>query len=188
MKIALSGGDSETVSFAVVRLPGETDTGIPAHIKKVRESSPKGHYLQVSISFSGKESLPDGDYALVMRRGENSNSVILTEKARLRLLLEDIWANGPEGKIVFPMGGEKARLVFRCRPWAAYDGALMRMKEFISFGPYRLRRLLRQPCRDWVVYEKFCAQAQDNGYAFFIYCMEHLPEKEKKSIYFILDR
>ena len=39
-----------------------------------------------------------------------------------------------------------------------------------------------------MIYEKYCTEAQDNGSYFFKYCMENLPEKEKKHIYFILDK
>ncbi len=37
------------------------------------------------------------------------------------------------------------------------------------------------------MYEKFCKTAQDNSYYFFKYCMEHLPEKERRHIYYIMD-
>ena len=40
----------------------------------------------------------------------------------------------------------------------------------------------------WIVYEKFCKMAQDNGYYFFKYCMENLDEKEKKNIYYVIDK
>ena len=38
-----------------------------------------------------------------------------------------------------------------------------------------------------MVYEKLCKTAQDNSYYFFKYCMEHLPEKERRHIYYIMD-
>ena len=40
----------------------------------------------------------------------------------------------------------------------------------------------------WLVYEKYCVMAQDNGFYFYKYCMEHLPEKEKKRIFYVIDK
>ena len=40
----------------------------------------------------------------------------------------------------------------------------------------------------WLIYEKYCISAQDNGFYFFQYCMKHLPAEEKKNIFFILDK
>ena len=50
-----------------------------------------------------------------------------------------------------------------------------------------LFRPLWQRQKNCVVYEKFCKTAQDNSYYFFKYCMEHLPEKERRHIYYIMD-
>ena len=40
----------------------------------------------------------------------------------------------------------------------------------------------------WLVYEKYSVTAQDNSYYFFEYCMRELPEKEKKRIYYVIDK
>lgn len=40
----------------------------------------------------------------------------------------------------------------------------------------------------WLVYEKYSVTAQDNSYYFFEYCMKELPEKEKKRIYYVIDK
>ena len=39
-----------------------------------------------------------------------------------------------------------------------------------------------------VVFEKFCKTAQDNSLYFFRYCMENLPENEKKRVFYIIDK
>ena len=40
----------------------------------------------------------------------------------------------------------------------------------------------------WLICEKFSAMAQDNGYYFFRYCMENLPQEEKKRIFYVIDK
>lgn len=40
----------------------------------------------------------------------------------------------------------------------------------------------------WLVYEKYSVTAQDNSYYFFEYCMKELPKKEKKRIYYVIDK
>lgn len=59
--------------------------------------------------------------------------------------------------------------------------------EIAAYTLYMLFRPLWQRQKNWVVYEKFCKTAQDNSYYFFKYCMEHLPEKERRHIYYIMD-
>ena len=200
---------TEIPRFAVISCSDQSGTGIPAFVKEsfvlsgtgkvmmsARAGDPgnakgKSHngVIRVGITWeAGEMNLPDGDYGLFAVFSTKQVPVNLSGKARLRLLLEDIWTPFGEDRIIFPMGGNKTSLVFRCRQKQTYDGKGMRLKEFVSFGLARLYRLRRRYSDHWLVYEKFCAQAQDNGYAFFSYCMEQLSEKERKRVYFILDK
>lgn len=119
---------------------------------------------------------------------ENSGfqAVILNGKLRALLILgnyqirRDSW-------IIFPMGSTGHQLILRCRRRTIYDGQGTRIKEFLAYGIYRLTRPLWKKKRIWLIFEKYCVSAQDNGFYFFRYCMEQLGEKDRKRIYFILD-
>jgi hypothetical protein len=39
-----------------------------------------------------------------------------------------------------------------------------------------------------MIYEKFSRTAQDNAFFFFKYCMEELPEQEKKKFMYVIDK
>lgn len=68
-----------------------------------------------------------------------------------------------------------------------YDGFDVKIKELAAFGVYTLLLPYWKKKRVWLVFEKFCSMAQDNGYYFFKYCMEQLPKEKKQHIYYILD-
>ena len=79
-------------------------------------------------------------------------------------------------KILFPMGSVGHRFILRCRPVSPYDHGFTRFKEFAAFGLSRILKPFFQKKHLWLVYEKYCVSAQDNGFFFFQYCMYHLPE------------
>ena len=56
------------------------------------------------------------------------------------------------------------------------------MKEYAALAIYYLMRPVWKKKNIWLVYEKYCVMAQDNGFYFFKYCMENLPESEKDRI------
>ena len=89
------------------------------------------------------------------------------------------------GFIFFPY---KRNLAFSYREKTPYDGWNGRFREFISIFIYNISKGYWKKRRIWLVYEKFCTAAQENGYYFFKYCMDTLPEEEKNHIYYILDK
>ncbi len=113
--------------------------------------------------------------------------VILSGKLRALLILGDYQIRR-SGQILFPMGSAGHQMILRCRPETKYDGQGTRFREFLAYGLYRLLRPLWKKKRVWIIYEKYCVSAQDNGFYFFQYCMEHLEERDKKRIFFVLDR
>ena len=51
---------------------------------------------------------------------------------------------------------------------------------------FRKRLLRKSIC---LTYEKYCCMAQDNGFYFFQYCMEHNMEQAmNRKIYFVMDK
>lgn len=68
------------------------------------------------------------------------------------------------------------------------DSKSFLVKEYIALSLYFLLKPFWKHKKIWLVYEKYCIMAQDNGYYFFDYCMKSLGEKEKKKIFYIIDK
>lgn len=114
-------------------------------------------------------------------------SVAFTRMQRQLLLTRNIQCDLGD-YILFPHITIKGKLAFTHREKTQYDAAGTRIKELAAFLTYRLLRKHWKKKHIWLVYEKFCSMAQDNGYYFFKYCMEELPEKSSREIYYVLDR
>ncbi len=89
--------------------------------------------------------------------------------------------------IVYPYQTKSKDFALEYRPQTPQDNWGFILKEILAM----ILAFLMQPVfarrKVWLVYEKYCIMAQDNGYYFFKYCMDHLPEKEKKRIYYVID-
>ena len=119
---------------------------------------------------------------------EFSLGIRLNKQQKTKLLLGNYQCYPNDTHIVYPYEKKGGNIAFTYRERSKYDGISTRIKEFLVFGAYALLLPYWKGKRMWLVYEKFCSMAQDNGYYFFKYCMENLPEEEKKHIYFILDK
>lgn len=137
---------------------------------------------------TGNMALSEGDWDVIVytREGE-ALPVILNGSTRLKLLFGNYEINKAD-HILFPMASTKHMLTFHDRLRVSYDSSLMAVKENGIYLFYMLTKPVWSRKKIWVVYEKYGIEAQDNGYYFFKYCMENLSEKEKKHIYFILDK
>lgn len=142
----------------------------------------------VSIDTSALE-LNENDWTLRIRDLQTDTLYIpvLNGKVRTLLILGSSYIRRDDF-IFFPMGGNGHQFVLRCRPWKSYDSFFTNLKELTAFGVYKLFGKIWKKKKIWLVFEKYSAAAQDNGFYFFQYCMENLSEAEKKHIYFILDK
>ena len=93
-----------------------------------------------------------------------------------------------EGHMIFPYYTKGACLAFLYRQDSEYDAYSTKIKEMAAVCAYGLLKPIYKRKKIWLVYEKFCSMAQDNGYYFFKYCMENLSEKDKKNIYYVIDK
>lgn len=133
--------------------------------------------------------LYEGDWDLFLLDTEGKYlPVILSPQIRMRLLLGNYQAGIGKNHILFPMASTDHMLTFRCRRCSAYDGRAVAVRENLVYVFYTLTRPLWSRKKIWVIFEKYSTEAQDNGYYFFKYCMENLPQEEKKHIYYILDK
>lgn len=92
------------------------------------------------------------------------------------------------GYIAYPHIAIYRNLAFTLREKTAYDCKMIRFKEMLAYVIARLfsKRLSKK--KIWLVFEKFCSSAQDNGFYFFKYCMECLPKEKSNNIFFVIDK
>lgn len=91
----------------------------------------------------------------------------------------------PDGNVVFPYATVGSKLAMVHRPWTEADNGITKLKEWSAFFLYYMFLPYWHRRHIWLVYEKFCSLAQDNGYAFFSYCMQQ--SDAKKHIYYVMD-
>ena len=85
-----------------------------------------------------------------------------------------------------PLKTKVCQLVIRKKEF--FDAPGIRIKELLAILAAKAAGPLFAGKGYWLVFEKFCSAAQDNGYAFFRFCMENLSEKERKHIFYVIDR
>lgn len=91
--------------------------------------------------------------------------------------------------IAYPYLTLGTKIAFQFRKRGEYDGIGFKFKERVAFVLYMLRKRGLAKRNIYLVYEKFCVMAQDNGYYFFKYCMENNAEKDLNGeIYYIIDK
>lgn len=93
-----------------------------------------------------------------------------------------------EGHMTFPYYTKGGCLAYLYRPDSPYDVYSTKLKEMAACILYVFSKMSFKRRKVWLVYEKFCSMAQDNGYYFFKYCMENLSDEEKKDIYYVIDK
>lgn len=121
--------------------------------------------------------------------GDTEGMIIkATPKQRLRFYRNAIQAYLPGDAIVIPyLNSRRAlALIYRGRKW--YDSPWYHTKEVVAWFVYKALRGLFAKRRIWIVYEKQCERAQDNGFYFFEWCMENLPPEDRRRIFFVIDK
>lgn len=93
------------------------------------------------------------------------------------------------GMFLYPYATIANTLSFQYREKSTYDTMAFRFKERAAAAVYKLFKPFWKAKNIYLVYEKFCFMAQDNGYFFFKYCMEHDVEKELNGkILYVIDK
>lgn len=93
------------------------------------------------------------------------------------------------GFFLYPYSTGTTRLAFQYREENPYDKLTFPLKEAFALLLYKLFKPYWKKKQICLVYEKYCAMAQDNGYYFFKYCMDH-PEitSGKNEIYYVITK
>lgn len=151
-------------------------------------TSRKPQELSLKIDISVLES-GENDWNLLLRSDDCQEPWIPVLGSRLRMqLILGNYCIKKDGCLFFPMGSTGHRFILRSRPLRSYDSLFFHFKELAAFGLGKLLKPFWKKRHIWLIYEKYCVSAQDNGFYFFQYCMKYLPPEEKKNIFFILDK
>lgn len=191
MHLALKGIEPDQVVGGVLQFRSKTEEiAVPfdTRVKRYRGGSAVRLDLQLDAHLPLKELYWDA-YVQIRQFGAVYPVKIVSAKPlqRWQLFFTNCQALVDDTHILFPYYRKGGQLCYCYRPLCEYDTAAVRLREITAYTLYMLFRPLWQRQKNWVVYEKFCKTAQDNSYYFFKYCMEHLPEKERRHIYYIMD-
>lgn len=132
------------------------------------------------------------DVVASIEDGSNEYKAILGGKSiklKLKLILFPRWYRSNKEFIIYPFVNGARQFTIQCRKYnKGYDSYLFILKEYMALLCYFILKPYWDSKKIWLVCEKFCAMAQDNGLYFFRYCMEQLPQEEKKHIFYVIDK
>lgn len=149
----------------------------------------KGDY-QVDVDLAGLQwhaARWDVIVLLDTDEGQQAFELKFTTAQRREMYRHAYQAYLPGNAIVIPYLTSRRTFALIYRERAKYDSAWYHKKEVAAWFTYRLLKKHLERKRIWIVYEKQCERAQDNGFYFFKYCMENLPAEERKRIFFVID-
>lgn len=114
---------------------------------------------------------------------------VLYDKKRVKKQV-DCTIKTDEGEdVIFPYHTSINTVAFNMREKSNIDSSEFRAKEFEALKIFKRNKKELLSQNIILIYEKFCACAQDNGYCFFKHCMEHNVEKILNAkIYYIIDK
>lgn len=114
---------------------------------------------------------PSVGYSLVTdsrdkETGEEKLAVLFTLKKCLYAEIKNIKSHkgSCEGHMIFPYYTKGSYLAFLYRTDSEYDAYSTKIKEVAAVVLNKLLRPIYKRKKIWLVYEKFCSMAQDNGY------------------------
>lgn len=136
-------------------------------------------YWDVKVIFYNKKK--DEEYELPLKLGNY-------KKKFKSFFFKDEYLTG-DGNFLYPYVAAGDILAFQYREKSHNDTMAFRYREVVAGAIYKLFKGYWKKKNIYLVYEKFCIMAQDNGYYFFQYCMEHDVEKQLNGkILYVLDK
>lgn len=190
IKTRLKKESGITLKNVVFRYRSVLSYEIPLDYKIVEKDG--YYYIDIFIDFA-KLNLRElyWDLHIVMEQDGREYNVLIKFpnmyfKCKFYLTNKDYKAGN--NHIIFPYYTVADCIAFLYRAASPYDGYGTKLKDMIASGLYIFMKPFFQKRNIWIVFEKFCTMAQDNGYYFFKYCMEELPQEERKHIYYVIDK
>jgi CDP-glycerol glycerophosphotransferase (TagB/SpsB family) len=180
------------VRSVILRMRGtQQPLKFPFQVKKIRK---KGHTLYRCVLDVTKVSMENGfwDIVGIRKDAQGDYEVFMGGQdfvRKIRMILFPCRTKTPDGNLVCAFINGKGRFTIQYRTYDRfYDSVRFSIKENLALICYYLLKPYWDRKKFWLVCEKFSAMAQDNGYYFFRYCMEELPEEEKKHIFYVIDK
>lgn len=192
MKVELQKSKDTRITGAVLKYRSATeDIEIP--VKTEVTDRGDSAVVNLSVEFDGSMPLKEvfWDLRLLVEKygyTHRSKVVYLHRRLKYKFFFTNCECRVDDEHIIFPYFGKKSVLCFCYREKTEYDNMKTRFKEMTAYFLYRFFGAFWRRKKIWIVFEKFCKTAQDNSYYFFKYCMEKLPEKEKKRIFYVIDK
>lgn len=94
-----------------------------------------------------------------------------------------------DGMFVYPFVNSARNIALQYRKRGDYDDIRIKLKERLAVARYLLTFPVLKHKNIFLVFEKYSEMAQDNGYYFFRYCMEHNMEKAMEcKIYYVITK
>lgn len=186
----IEGGTPEVRAVELRNRLVGSETSYPLDIDVTR----RHNSLLVKATFDPANKVFDGIYwDLHVLLGEEDGSTYDLMAGTTNWLKNSFYCRNVQclletGNILFPYSTLTNNIAFSHRPLHSSDTMSTRVKEAAAAATYLLLRPYWRRKKVWLVYEKFCALAQDNGFAFFKYCMEEGDENKRKNIYYVMDK
>ncbi len=108
---------------------------------------------------------------------------------KIKFILFPRWTKTKEDTIIYPFVNGARQFTIQHRKYdRKYDSYRFIFKEMIALFCYFILKPYWDSKKLWLVCEKFCVMAQDNGLYFFRYCMENAPKEKRKKILYVIDK
>lgn len=162
---------------------------VQQHDFKVSAGKSAGSYV-VDTNFADRE-WHNGRWNVYVHVDDGDNQRVFefkfSVKQRRYLYMHVRQAHLVGDTVMFPYLTRRRTLAFLYREREWYDSPWYQKKELSAAAVHRAFHKHFDKQRIWIVYEKKCERAQDNGFYFFKWCMENLPAEERKRIYYVIN-
>ena len=192
LKIELGGAPSETVFQLILRYRAKLERDQAEYAFEMQPPVWKGsvQFLEGELDL-GSAALKPVFWDLYLQYDGAETGEIPVPFGTFHKKIRNPFYTGeycqPDTGMFFHPYIKDGNMAFQFREKGSYDTVRFRLKEWLALFLYRAGKRYWDRKRIFLVYEKFCMMAQENGYYFFRYCMEQGIEKELGcNMYYIL--
>lgn len=189
----------ETIKYSALKLCYDTKREADRaeylfDIKLVRQSR-KGLIFESKIQLADIAWKPlNWIFSAVVTDGEQEADMQLVNRSYLNyakycsIFFENSF-QFPDGMFVYPYVNGARNIALQYRKRGEYDDYRIKLKERLAVLRFCVAFPYLRSRKICLVYEKYSQMAQDNGYYFFKYCMEHGMEQVMKcKIYYVITK
>lgn len=189
----LEGSRGRIRSLKLKQRNAVLDTSFPFEMQTAKKGNTIVYHAQINVEQYPMETAFWDVVASVDKEGKgNYEDAILgglSSKLKLKLILFPRWTRTGDGHMVYPFVNGARQFTIQYRKYdPKYDSYAFIAKEFLALFCYFILKPYWDHKKLWLICEKYCTMAQDNGLYFFRYCMEHAPEKDRSRIFYVIDK